>query len=306
MTSPVDDSADVESVRSMLDSIATIDAIAFFDGDQVDRKAFGLDENATTFHALRDDGSKIGFTIGKEATDQPAGNYFERESDHQVIKAPDWVAKKFSPPAAELRDRRLLSCRLDEVRSLRFTLAGETFTISREAVGKPWSIDPPVEGQVLNQRIVDNALSGLAQARADAVIGDVAPGGDLKPYALDAPVARLDVTGANGSCGSLSASPAPAPATPPQPGERPAPPKYYIKSDARTAILQASQHEYSRISMKRGEFVETARPADAGKADAAKHSAAAPPAAGGAPPPARGSASNAAPPHPASAGSDER
>src|SRR5205085_5011153 len=123
LKSPLSDAADYESVRTMLDSIATIDALAFYDGAEVDRKAFGLDEGATRFRAVRDDGTEVAFTIGKAATDQPAGNYFERESDHQVVRAPDWVATKFMPPVGELRDKRFLSCRLDEVRSMKFGVA---------------------------------------------------------------------------------------------------------------------------------------------------------------------------------------
>ena len=259
LKAPITDAADLESVRSMLDSIATIDAVAFYDGAEVDRTAFGLDDSATRFRATRDDGTEIAFRIGKAATDQPAGNYFERESDGQVIKSPDWVAEKFLPPVSELRERRFLSCKLDEIRSLKFTIAGDTFTLSREAVGKPWAIDPPVEHQILNQRIVDNALNGLVQARADEVVGDASTPADLAPYGLDQPAARLEVHGANGSCGALSGAADPANKDLPPPGTAPGGPKFFIKRDDRTAVLRASQHEYSRIAMKRAEFVDVAK-----------------------------------------------
>jgi hypothetical protein len=261
--SPLEDAADAESVRSMLDSIATIDAVAFFDGPAADRKGFGLEEGATRFRAVRADGTSVGFTIGKEATDQPAGIYFERQSDHQVIKAPDWVAKKFLPDANDLRDKRLLSCKLDEIRSLKYTFAGDTFTLEREDAGKPWTIDPALPDQVVNQRVVANALNGLVVARADDVVGDAAAPEDLAKYGLDKPLARLEVGGAKGSCGALSA--APAPAAPAQEG-RPAPPqKYYVKADARSAVLLASQHEYSRLAVKRSEYVDAATAAPAAK-----------------------------------------
>ena len=279
MLSPIADAADAESVRSMLDSIATIDAVGFFDGPQVDREAFGLDEGATRFTALRDDGSSVTFTIGKEATDAPAGNYFERASDKQVIKAPDWVATKFSPPAMELREKRLLSCKVDEVRSMTWTVGGESFTIAREGPGKPWTISPGIAGQALNQRIVDNALNGLVLARADAVVGDAAGEADLGAWGLDAPAARLDVQGANGPCAALSGAAAPieAPAAGEE-GRRPPPPSYYVKNAGRSAVMRASEHEYSRLAMKRVEFVDTApqgagsdtAPQGAGSGDAPK------------------------------------
>jgi hypothetical protein len=263
LRAPRQDRADSESVRSMLDSLATIDAVAFFDGDKADRKAFGLEEGATRFTAQREDGSTIEFVLGKEAADQPAGFYFERTSDKQVVKVSDWVAAKFAPPLGELREKRLLSCRADEIRSLAFSIAGESFTISREASGKPWKIAPAIEGQTLNQRLVDNAVSSLVLARADAVIGDAATTEELAAFGLDQPVARLDVTGANGSCAALSAAALPeAPPDPNDPGaaRRPAVRKFAVKDAGRTAVMRASEHEYSRLSMKRGAFVDAAAP----------------------------------------------
>jgi len=265
MLSPIADRADTESVRSMLDSIATIDATAFFDGPSADRKAFGLEETATRFTAKRgDDGLPIAFAIGKEAPDAPAGVYFERGSDKQVIKAPDWVATKFVPAADELRDKRLLSCRLDEIRSMTWTTGGDTFTIAREAPGKAWTITPEIAGQVLNQRIVDNAVNSLVLARADAVVGDAASDADLKTWGLDAPSASFKVDGSNGACGSLIGAPVPVEA--PAPGlqaRRPAPRAFYVKNAGRSAVMRASEHEYSRIAMKRPEFVDSAPAAGA-------------------------------------------
>lgn len=263
MLSPIRDAADTESVRSMLDSMTTIDAIAFFDGPQVDRAAFGLDDGATRFLAEREDGAATEFRIGKEAKDAPAGFYFERASDGQVVKVPDWVGTKFAPPAAELREKRLLACKVDEIRSLTWTFAGETFTISREAAGKPWTISPERPDEVLNQRIVDNAVSGLALARADEVVGDATTDAELAKWGLDSPVARLAVEGANGPCASLSAAPAPEPPAAEGAPKRAPARKYYVKNEGRSAVMLASEHEYSRLAMKRPAFVEAAQKAAA-------------------------------------------
>jgi hypothetical protein len=267
MTAPVSDAADVEAVRSMLDSMATIDAIGFYDGDEVDRKAFGLETGTgTRVRAEKDDGSAVEFTVGNEAPDPPAGNYFERASDGQVAKAPDWVAKKFSPEPNELRQRRLLSCRLDEIRRLTWTVGGETFTIAREEHGKPWSITPEVAGQVLNQRIVDNAVQGLVAARADAVVGDAATLEDLARFDLDKPTVSLDVEGRSGPCAALVAGPAPTTLIDETASGRPQGTKtYVVKDDSRSAVLRASEHEFSRLAMKRPAFVEAA-PAEGGGA----------------------------------------
>lgn len=272
LQSPLVDEADTESVRSMLDSIATIDATGFYDGDKADRAAFGLAEGATRFLATREDGSTIEFLIGKEAADPPAGLYFERTSDGQVVKAPDWVKAKFAPPVAELRQKRLLSCRADEI--LRMTWRGgqdapAPFTISREAVGKPWTISPEVAGEVVNQRVVDNAVRSLVTARADEVVGDANTDEDLARWGLDAPGAHLEVEGTRGPCASLLGAvvTVETPATDDtEPARKPAGDGRvrYVKNASRSAVLRASQHEFSRITMKRAAFVDASAAADDG------------------------------------------
>lgn len=262
MLAPLSDAADDEAVRSLLDSMATIDALAFFDGDAVDRDAFGLDEGAIRFTAERDEGADVAFTIGAPSTDPPAGNYFERLSDQQVVKAPDWVVTKFAPPAIELRDRRLVSCTADHIRSLAWTVDGESFTISRDGSGNSgWTIQPEIADQVLNQRIVNNAVDGLVLARADAVVGDAATDEELKTWGLDQPDARLEIVGADGPCATLTGVRAPeeAAAAAEEEPRRPAGPQaFYVRKDGRSAVLRASEHEYKRLAMKRVEFVDAA------------------------------------------------
>jgi hypothetical protein len=174
------------------------------------------------------------------------------------------VATKFAPPADDLRDKRLLSCRADEIVSLAFDVGGDSFTISRDAPGKPWKISPEIEGQALNKRLVDNAVNSLVLARADAVIGDAASDAELARWGLDKPLARLDVTGTNGPCASISGAALPAP-----PEDNPAAParatmrQFAMKKAGRSAVLRASEHEFSRISMKRAAFVDTAKKPEA-------------------------------------------
>ncbi|HEY2775707.1 MAG TPA: DUF4340 domain-containing protein [Candidatus Binatia bacterium] len=277
MNSPIQDAADTETVRSMIDSIATIDTIAFFDGPQADRKAFGLDETATHFTATMKDGKTVEFLVGKTAADPPAGNYLERSSDHQVVKVPDWTAKKFSPEVNEVRDKRLVTCKVDEIRSMTWGSGAEQFTISRDGAGKPWKIAPELPDQVLNQRIVDNALNEIVMARADEVFDDAKSDEDLKKWGLDAPIARFEASADKGSCGALIAAEDKGPQQ--SEGGR----DYIVKEASRTAVMRANDHEYSRLSMKRAVFVEPA-PKAAGS----------PPAAG-APAPARTPAPAAAP-----------
>src|SRR5205085_4789060 len=105
--------------------------------------------------------------------------------------------------------------------------------------GKPWSIAPEIAGQTLNQRIVDNVVASLVQARADEVVGDAASSEELQAVGLGVPLARLEVATAAGACAALSAAPAPSAAAAPIPGApRPAA-TFVVRNDSRTAVMRA-------------------------------------------------------------------
>ena len=261
MLAPLADDADDDAVSAMLASVASIDATGFFDGDSADRAAFGLVEDATRFVATRADGSTLAFALGREAPDPPAGIYFERKADSQVAKVPDWVATKFAPATDELRGRRFLSCRADEVLSIEWTVGEERFTLSRTAAGAPWSVSPLAEGEGVNQRMADNVLRALAEAKADAVAGDAAQDSDLARFGLDAPSARVVVKGADRACASLVAAPVPGAAAAPTIGD--AGKAWHVKDATRSAVLKASSFQYSRLATRRAELVEAAKPAPA-------------------------------------------
>lgn|GEM_PF-1247391 len=269
LTSPAADSADTEAVRALVSTLPTIESIAYFDGAEVDRAKFGLDSPSLSVKADLDGGGAAAFKLGAADEAAPAGSYFERIHDGQastsatdaagtlVAKVADWVATTYGISPEDVRDRNLVHCRADDVVKMAYIRDGETFVLSREGAGKPWNVEPAGDGAVV-QRIADNALRSLVDLRGDTLIGDADDAATKTAYALDKPLARVELSTKNGLCGAITAGSR-------EPGV--ATPVFYLQSDDRTAVLTASASQMSRLSMKRSEFVEMKAPAPSAPAE---------------------------------------
>ncbi len=255
LLSPINDRADAEAVRALVSTLPTIEALAYFEGPEIDRAKFGLDSPSLSVTAALAATGKVAFKLGVADEAAPAGSFFERVQDGpdaadpttaQVAKVADWVATTYGVEANDVRDRKLVRCDADAVVKMAFTRDGETFTLAREGAGKPWSIEPAGDGAVV-QRITDNALASLVDLKGDKLIGDAGDVAAKAAYALDKPLARVELSTKDGLCGAITgASREPGATTP----------VFYLQSDDRSAVLTASASQMSRLSMKRAEFVE--------------------------------------------------
>ncbi|HYB98013.1 MAG TPA: DUF4340 domain-containing protein [Candidatus Limnocylindrales bacterium] len=207
---PKNDAADSQAAESIAGAFDTIEALAYFDGPGVNLDSLGLSEPTLTVTAHLAGGEQVGFKLGKEAADQPAGFYLQRSSDGQVAKVADWVAQKFGPSLDDLRSRALTACKPDDVVKITFTQGQDSYSLLREAAGKAWTMEPaPQEGHTVKQRIVDNLLRGLVDMKGDKIAGDAAGDADKARFGLDAPQARVELATKTGVCGVITAAKAP-------------------------------------------------------------------------------------------------
>jgi len=251
LLSPTSDRADAETARGLVSTLPTIEAIAYFDGPEVNRPKFGLDAPSLTVTADVTGAAPVSFKLGTADEEPPAGTYFERGSDAQVAKVAAWAPTSYGIGANDVRDRRLVRCKASDVVRMTFTRDGDTFTLVREANGKPWSIEPAGEGSVV-QRIADNELMSLVELKGDKLVGDATDTAGRAAYGLDKPLGRVELSTKAGLCGAISGgSKAPGVAEP----------EYFLQSDDRSAVLAASTSQMSRLSLKRPEFVEMKVPA---------------------------------------------
>lgn len=255
LLSPINDRADTEAVRALVSTLPTIEALAYLEGPEIDRAKFGLDSPSLSVTADLAATGKVAFKLGVADEAAPAGSFFERVQDGpdaadpttaQVAKVADWVATTYGVEVNDVRDRKLVRCNGDDVVKMAFTRDGETFTLLREGAGKPWSIEPAGDGAVV-QRIADNAMQSLVDLKGDKLVGDAGEPATKTAYALDEPLARVELSTKDGLCGAITgASKEPGATTP----------VFYLQSDDRSAVLTASASQMSRLSMKRAEFVE--------------------------------------------------
>ncbi len=246
LLAPMADRADTEAARALVSALPTMEAIAYFDGPEVNRAGFGLDRPSVSVTAEIAGGAAVAFNLGAADEQAPAGSYFERRQDGQVAKVAAWVATSYGVNVNEVRDRKLVRCKADDVVKMAYTHDGETFTLIRASAGKPWNMEPAGDGTVV-QRITDNTLRSLIDLTGDKLVGDAADAAARATYALDKPLARVELSTTSGLCAGITAGST-------QPGA--AAPVFYLQSDDRSAVLTASASQMSRLSLKRAEFVE--------------------------------------------------
>ncbi|HYC57522.1 MAG TPA: DUF4340 domain-containing protein [Candidatus Binatia bacterium] len=255
---PKPDAADPQAAESIAGAFDTIDALAFLEGPDVDPAKLGLAEPTLTVTAHLTSGEKVGFKLGAEAPDQPAGLYLQRTGDGQIAKVPDWVPQKFGASSADLRSRAVTTCKPDDVVRMTFVQPADTYTLTREGPGKAWTMDPPpAQGQTIKQRIVDNLLRGLVDMKGDHIAGDAADDAERARFGLDAPVAKVELATKSAPCGIISAAKAAA-----------AQPDTAAHADQAGEASNAEAGSGNRAAGADAPTVATGQPADAASGDA--------------------------------------
>lgn len=273
LLAPIADRADSEAVESMLSSFSTIDALAFFDGDdasQEKRREYGLESPALRVKA-DGNGSQVEFSVGNETADPPAGFYFAAGTGGPVAKVADWVPKKFAVAASELRDRRLAPCRPELVLRLDYEVGDERYSVRREGAGKPWIVEPLGAGETVSQRTADNMLVGILASKGDEILADVDGEATLARFGLDDPLARLRISTGDGECAMVAVAARPQTDTENDAGAKALPSaNYAVHVEGRSVVLSAGAGVFSRLGARRSAYVEQAKPApspDEGAAD---------------------------------------
>jgi hypothetical protein len=247
ITAPVATAADADQARTLLRSLNEMTALAFYDGAEVDRAKFGLDAPSLEVQAEFGDKGTAGFRLGTKTPDSPPGYYFERTGDGQVAKIPEWVRNRFDQNLNALRDKRLFDCEATDVAKVRYERSdGQSFDLIKKD-GR-WTMDPAPE-RPLKDAFVERTVSSLATlAGKEIVTDDGATPEKLVPYGLDAPVAEVTISRADGSsCGSAMAATTGS-------GDDAT---YYLKRGDAGTVMSVPAYLYARIEMKPEDFLET-------------------------------------------------
>ena len=252
---PFRDRADAESVRTLLGSIATMQALDFY--PQGSEQVEGLAPPIRTLEIRLDDGTTTGLRLGAPTPGQPAGFYIERTPDGLLAKGPEWLPASVTPDPARLRDRHLFTCGSDDVAAVHVRRAGRPeFSIVAE--GDRWSMDP-VSDRALRQDVAARRIAALTDLRGETMV--VAPGAN--PAASPqreaddsdaSPGVVIELTGKDGeSCGTLRAVRV-------ERGDGSAP-VLYVERLTDGAIFTIPEHVFSRTDLYADDFLIPQQPA---------------------------------------------
>jgi hypothetical protein len=253
ITAPIQTEADAEQMRTLLRSLNEMTALAFYDGPEIDRAKFGLDAPTLAVQAEFGDKGTVGFKLGAKASDTPDGYYVERIGDGEVAKIPEWVHNRFDQDVNALRDKHLFNCDAHDVAKIDYRRAdGTKFVLAKED-GK-WTMDPAPE-RPLEDAVVERTVGGLATlAGKDIAADDATTPEKLAPFALDAPIADVEVTRTDGtSCGRALAGTVGE-------GDGAA---YYLKRADGVTVMSVPQYIFARVDMKREDFMKAPKEAAA-------------------------------------------
>jgi hypothetical protein len=267
ITAPTQTEADPEQVRTLLRSLNDVTALAFYEGAEIDRAKFGLDKPALEVQAEFGDKGMAGFRLGAKAPDAPDGFYVERIGDGEVAKIPAWVRNRFDQDLNALRDKNLFNCEAANVGKVSYDRADGTSFVLTKKDGK-WTMEPAPE-RPLNDSVVERTVGGLATLAGKEIVAEDANTTEkLAPYALDVPVAQVEVSREDGtSCGRALAGVVGA-------GTDGA--AYYLKRSDGVTVMSVPQYIFARVDMKRDDFVVAPKEAPVPAGNAATPPAAPP------------------------------
>jgi len=169
LNAPAGPTIDAETMKTILDKLANINAGQFLDkiDDDTDLTAYGLDKPQLTIAATYGEGEQAQtFTLKIGAVHQGAA-YYAQASDRAYLISIN--VNEFSPfqlTAADLRDRRLAPDFVaDKVSFLDLQSAGGSYRISRSGDG--WAF---VDEKPANKERIDNLLAQIGSWRAVELI----------------------------------------------------------------------------------------------------------------------------------------
>lgn len=247
ITAPVEDRADRAQVDSMLSALNNLEALAFYEGDDVDRQAFGLDNPTLRFEVEVAGSDKVGFTLGARSDNTPLGYYLERNGDDQVAVIDETMRNRFAHSLNALRDKHLFDCGPSEISSMRFDRAdGDSFVLALADDGK-WTVEPSQQEPV-REGIIRRTRSGLAALAAQDIVADGVAAPDLLArYGLDTPIVEVELLRSDkSSCGRGIAGVVhsdDSSAT------------YYIKRDGDGTVMSVPEYLFSRLDARRTDFL---------------------------------------------------
>lgn len=189
---PVD--ADQDAVRSLVSSLATLNADRLIDEKPSDLAGFGLASPPEEVDVTVKGGAVNKLLIGSGT---PAGSdaYVKLESSPKVYTIPTSTKSNFDKTTNDLRDKRLLTFNSDKVTAVSVTSKGPAFEFAKNGQNE-WQITKPKPYRADSAQ-VDDLLRKLKDAKMDLTAND--PKKAAADFAAASKVAMASVTDNSGT-----------------------------------------------------------------------------------------------------------
>ncbi len=170
LTRPVEDEADSDVVKKLLDNIASLRIAAddFITEDESRLGEFGLDEPRMTISVFEGDAGRT-LLVGQEAEDRAGKLYAKRQGESSIFALKKDALDGLQKTPSDLRARNALQFSTDDVTSIEIALAEGTVRLVKAEA--EWEMEKP-EGFSADKSQVTNFLNDLSDLQIKKWLDD--------------------------------------------------------------------------------------------------------------------------------------
>ena len=232
--------ADQTEIKGMLSAIRNMSAQDFVEESPPELKKYGLDKprlKVAVFMGEQEGHREILFGNKREEKDEV---YLVSDPKGTVYTVHESVLKQLEKDLTALREKEILSVRLDQAARLQITSPKETLALAKGEKGE-WRVEAPKKGKA-KQGVVADYLTLLSHLRAKGFADDEAK--DLKKYGLDSPSLKISVAEKDGkNLGTLLL------------GSK-AEIEYYAAREASPTVYTVDESTYNQLNKQLTDFLE--------------------------------------------------
>jgi hypothetical protein len=197
ITEPKPLRADQDGTKSLISSLATLNADKVVEDKATDLSAYGLNSPTLDVTVLKKDGKSQDFLIGDD-TPTGGGAYAKLAGDAHVYTVASYVKTSIDKTSTDLRDKRLLTFDQDKLTRVDVQPAnGETIEFGKNNQND-WQILKPKPMRADGSQ-VEELIRKLKDAKMEAAVSDDGAKKAAAAYAAGTKVAVASVTDASGT-----------------------------------------------------------------------------------------------------------
>jgi len=193
--------ANETSAEERVRAIAELKPVGKRKDADLDSDDFGLNKPRVTAVLRYGQGNEVKVSIGK---DLPVGaeTYARIEGREELYIIPSSVLTTLKKTAEDLREKKLVQVKDDDVRSLKLSHDGTEVKVEnrREADEDKWFITAPITARA-DEFQVEQAVSKVTELKAEAFVQEV---GEASKYGLDKPSLRVELVDKDGKKSGIS------------------------------------------------------------------------------------------------------